>query len=314
MSSENSSSGACRNSGASRSENGTGTPPAARTAPACARASRSPRLRATHRSGCGIALMTPKSGHVPTTTTAPLPRSRRTALASRRADGPMPFSLRDVVGTDHDHRGIRRRARHEHGVDLTRQALRRRADDRLGAQPDPLAGLLGQPAGDQHAGHFFGAQGAVSGRGGVAEHHQMQVERHAAVPALHRTAAGGVDAVGAGRDVPGLRDDASGLVSLPAQEGAGSDVGGACRCERGRGREGDGRATRCTDPHADSLLANFGVIRVARRLRRSRCGIKSGIKSVSLIVEPNAAVQAKLPGLASKEPYRALRRRRKWWR
>ena len=93
MSSENSTSGACRNSGASRSENGTGRPPADRTAPACARANRRPRLRATHRSGCGIARTTPKSGHVPTTTTAPLPRSRRTALPSRRADGPMPFGL-----------------------------------------------------------------------------------------------------------------------------------------------------------------------------------------------------------------------------
>ena len=79
MSAENSTSGALWNSGASRSENGTGTPPAARTAAACARASRSPMVRATERSGCGIAVMTPKSGQVPTTTTAPLPRSRRTA-------------------------------------------------------------------------------------------------------------------------------------------------------------------------------------------------------------------------------------------
>ena len=93
MSWENSTSGVLRKCGANRSENGTGTPPADRTAEACARASRSPRLRATQRSGCGIVLMTPKSGQVPTTTTAPLPRSRRTARPTRRADGPMPFGL-----------------------------------------------------------------------------------------------------------------------------------------------------------------------------------------------------------------------------
>ena len=51
------------------------------------------RVRATQRSGCGIAVITPKSGQVPTTTTAPLARSRRTARPSRRADGPMPFGL-----------------------------------------------------------------------------------------------------------------------------------------------------------------------------------------------------------------------------
>jgi hypothetical protein len=62
-----------------------------RRLPDCERARRRPRLRVTQRSGCGIALMRPKSGHVPTTTTAPLARSRRTALPSRRADGPMPF-------------------------------------------------------------------------------------------------------------------------------------------------------------------------------------------------------------------------------
>ena len=92
MSSLNSTSGAFRNSGASRSENGTGTPPAARTAPACALARRNPNVRATVRSGCGIAVITPKSGHVPTTTTAPLSRKRRTALPSRRADCGMPFT------------------------------------------------------------------------------------------------------------------------------------------------------------------------------------------------------------------------------
>ena len=52
---------------------------------------------------------------------------------------------------------------------------------------------------------------AVAGGRRVAEHHQVQVERHAAVPALDRTPAGRVHAVGARRDVPRLRNDASGL-------------------------------------------------------------------------------------------------------
>ncbi|OKH71880.1 hypothetical protein EB74_24425 [Mycobacterium sp. SWH-M5] len=93
MSSLNSSSGVLWNSGVSRSENGTGTPPAARTACACARANRSPRLRAYERSGCGMAVMTPKSGHVPTTTAAPAALRRRTPAPSRRADGPIPLGL-----------------------------------------------------------------------------------------------------------------------------------------------------------------------------------------------------------------------------
>jgi hypothetical protein len=66
-------------------------PPAERTAAACDRANRRPRLRAYQRSGWGIAVMTPKSGQVPTTTTAPLPRRRLTARPRRRADGPMPL-------------------------------------------------------------------------------------------------------------------------------------------------------------------------------------------------------------------------------
>ena len=77
LSSENSSSGACRNSGASRSASGTGTPPAARTADGLRTGQpQAQRAGACQRSGCGIAVMTPKSGHVPTTTTAPLARSR----------------------------------------------------------------------------------------------------------------------------------------------------------------------------------------------------------------------------------------------
>ena len=78
---------------------------------ACARARRKPEGAGTERSGCGIAVMTPKSGQVPTTTTAPLARSRRTAAPSRRADGADAVERGDVVGADHDDRRVRRRAR-----------------------------------------------------------------------------------------------------------------------------------------------------------------------------------------------------------
>lgn len=37
--------------------------------------------------------MTPKSGHVPTTTAAPAERSRETPAPSLRAEGPMPLGL-----------------------------------------------------------------------------------------------------------------------------------------------------------------------------------------------------------------------------
>ena len=108
MSDENSTSGALKNSGASRSENGTGTPPAPRTAEACDRARRSPRVRATQRSGCGIAVMTPKSGQVPTTTTAPLRRNLPHRGAEPRRGRRDAVDRGDVVGADHDDRGVGR--------------------------------------------------------------------------------------------------------------------------------------------------------------------------------------------------------------
>ena len=40
-----------------------------------------------------MAVITPKSGQVPTTTTAPADRNLRTAALSRRAEGPMPFGF-----------------------------------------------------------------------------------------------------------------------------------------------------------------------------------------------------------------------------
>ncbi len=315
MSCENSTSGALWNSGASRSENGTGMPPAARTSAACARASRNPRLRATQRSGWGIARDHAEIGagadHHDRAAGSQSPH-RPPHPSSRRSDA---VRLGDVVGADHDHGGVGWRTRDEHRVDLTRKPFRRRADDRLGAQPDSVApDSSASPRAISTPGTSSACLAAVAGGRRVAEHHQVQIERHAAVPALRRTAAGGVDAVGARRDVPRLRNDASGLVSLSAQKGAGPDVGGTRRCERGGCRKGDGRPTRCTNPHEASLLAKSGFLRVASPDQRSRCGIKSGIESVSLIVELVGDVKLSYRGWPSNEPPRALQRRRKWWR
>ena len=84
-------------------------------------------------------VMTPKSGQVPTTTTAPLARSRRTAAPTRRADGPMPFSfvmsLAPIMITAASGGGP---ATNMASI-WPDKAFRRGADDRLGAQPDPLA-------------------------------------------------------------------------------------------------------------------------------------------------------------------------------
>ena len=173
--------------------------------------------------------MMPKSGQVPTTTTAPLARSRLTASPSRRADCGDAVEHGDVVGADHDDRGVGGWPGDEHRVDLTGQPLRGGAHNCLGAQPDSLTGQLGQAAAQQHAGHLVGVFAAVPGGGRVAEHHQVQIERDVALPALHRPAAAGVHAVGARRDVPGFRDDLAGLARLARSAG--------CGCPRRRTRE-----------------------------------------------------------------------------
>ena len=179
-------------------------PPPARQRPG-ARARRSPRVRATVRSGCGIAVMTPKSDTCP-------PRRRRRWPAGvgprRRADEPTVGAVQggDVVGADHDDRRIRRRPGHEHGVDLAGQALRRGADDRLVLKPDPLARFLGQP----RAINTPGTSSAVRLPYPVAVESpkiiRCRLNGTSAVPLLDGPPRG-VDAVGPGRDVPGLRDD-----------------------------------------------------------------------------------------------------------
>src|ERR1700681_4962662 len=99
MSCENRTSGALWNSGASRSENGTGAPPADRTAAAWERARRNPRLRdggeeAEDRAGA----------HDDDGAAAPKPSHRPAQPACRRSDA---VRLGDVVGADHDDRRVR---------------------------------------------------------------------------------------------------------------------------------------------------------------------------------------------------------------
>ena len=100
-------------------------------------------------------------------------RNLRTAAPSRRADGPMPFgfvmSLAPIMMTAASGGGP---ATNMASI-WPGQPLRRGAHNRLGAQADPLTGLLGQPARDQHAGHLVGVRAAVPGGGRVAEDHQV---------------------------------------------------------------------------------------------------------------------------------------------
>ena len=182
----------------------------------------------------------------------------------------MPLSCGDVVGADQDHRGVRRRTGHEHRVDLAGQALGCGSDDRFGAQPDTFAALLSQSAGDQHTGNFVGGATAVPGCRRVAEDHQVQVEVHPALPALHRTAARGVDAVGPRRDVPRFRDDAARLRGLADQQVACAHIGGAGRRQRARRGQRNHRTSRCASYHAISLGRRPPVVPEAQRRRDYR--------------------------------------------
>ena len=209
------------------------------------------------------------------------PSHRRAQPARRGADA---VQLGDIVGADQDHRGIRRRTRHEHRVDLSGQALGGGTDNRLGAQPDTFAGLLGQSARDQHAGNFVGDPAAVPGCRRVTEDHQVQVDVHPALPALHRAAARGVHTVGARRDVPRLRDEAACLGGLADQQIARPHIGGAGRCQRARRGQRSDRTSRCASYHANSLCPGRFV-----SPDPGSCAITGrsnlGIESDSLIVE-----------------------------
>ncbi len=174
-------------------------------------------------------------------------RAPRTQLTHRFAQPPRgltdPVEGGDVVGADHHHGHVRRRPGHEHRIDLPAHTLRGGADNRLGAQPNTLAGLLGEPARDQHTRHFFGAHASVPGGGRVPEDHQVQVRGHAALPPFHRAAARAVHAVGAGRDVPGLGDDGARAGRLADQQVACAQIGRPRRGECARCGQGDCRTT-----------------------------------------------------------------------
>lgn len=155
---------------------------------------------------------------------------------------------------NHDYRRIRRRTDHEHRIDLTADAFRGGADDGFGAQPDPLAGLLGESAGDQHARYFLSASAAVSRRRRVTKDHQVHVEGHFASPPLHGPTAAGVYAVGAGRCVEGFGNYRARVGRLTDQQVACAQIGRARRGECTRG----GQSDRGTPWHAHAHGISLG--------------------------------------------------------
>ena len=155
-----------------------------------AAARRSPNDRAVQRSGWGIAVIQPKSGHV---------RRRRRCLSDkpsyradlrRRADGPMPLSVVTSLAPIM----IRAASGREPVTKLASTWLASpltwlRQSPWWTSEPGPVE--LGQAAGDERPWYLVGQGAAVPGGGGIAEHHQMQADVQAAFPAVRRSAAGG---------------------------------------------------------------------------------------------------------------------------
>ena len=142
----------------------------------CAAASWRLARRAIQRSGWWTGSTVPRSGQVPTTTSAPAARSRRTAsveVADRRG-GRHPVG--DVVGADHDHRDVGRRI-----VERAARPGRSRSSDagarqrRRSRRSHRALGDLGQPGGQQRARASGCARCTPCPAGaGVAEHGQPQ--------------------------------------------------------------------------------------------------------------------------------------------
>ncbi len=101
-----SSAGAAANSGPRIEPSETVRPPASTTAIVCAAASRRDHERATCLSGGAIGLMVPRSGQVPTRTSTPASRRRRTPSERCRTDCDGRDRVGDVVGADEDDRDV----------------------------------------------------------------------------------------------------------------------------------------------------------------------------------------------------------------
>ena len=162
-----------------------GRPPRA-TAMVWAAASRRDQVRATCLSGGAIGLIVPRSGQVPTTTSTPASRRRRTPSERWRTEAAgstvwvtslAPIRITATSGSIGSARSIWR-------VEVGG----RRADHGELAQVDPPVGPLGQAAGEQRAGGLLDPVDAVPGGAGVAE--QRDLERRAGAAAA--VPAGGV--------------------------------------------------------------------------------------------------------------------------
>ena len=172
--------------------------------------------------------MVPRSGQVPTTTSAPASRSRRTASPSSRTDSEGRTGVRDVVDADEDHRDVR--LDRERPVDLPGQVAGLRPDERDGAEVHPAFGGFGE------AGGQVGARGLL--------------DASTPYPAAEESPSSATLTAGPERPLPyqpvqsrrlarGVADGARGRARLGAQHAVqgGAHDGEATAAERGGGRQ-----------------------------------------------------------------------------
>lgn len=244
--------------GPSRSPRETVQPPAETTATVWAAASWRLHRRASQRSGGWMGRIVPRSGQVPTTTSAPAARSARTprrGVARPDRGG----TVCHVVAADQDDRDVR--VALQSRLDLELEAGGDGTDHRKAAQPHRALKPPGQPGGQQGAGRLPAAVHAVACGGGVAE--DDQVERRAGE-------LGPVDPVTARWRCLGHRDGAAGLTGLTEQNagGGGRSRRGGAGAERGQSGHPPGalqtrtvRYDRTNGPHRATLARRYDVPR-----------------------------------------------------
>ena len=244
--------GLSSNSGPRTSANATVRPPASTTATVWAAASWRLQRRVTQRSGCAMGRTVPRSGQVPTTTSAPASRSRRTALL-RCAYGHRGRGLGgDVVRADEDAPPVGLRL--QRPVDLVAEFGRRGSRLADHAEAYRAFGDGGQAVGEQHArgpGRIGHPQ--ADGEGIAQQDHGDRGAGEVAVDAVGRRP---LHAVRAADHLPGQQ-------ALGHQQavrgGAESRQPAAAECRRRRDLARRARRARCPDHVRCSPRPNTAV-------------------------------------------------------
>ena len=163
------------------------------TAMVCAAASRRDQSRATCFSGGGIGPRVPRSGQVPTTTSTPASRSRRTPSARCRtetAGGTAWVTSLAPIRITATSGWVR-----QGPVDLGGEVGGLGAHHGELAQVHPPVGPLGQAAGEEGAGRLLDPVDAVAGGAGVAEQGHPERRARAGRGRTSRSRPGGLSSV-----------------------------------------------------------------------------------------------------------------------